>query len=263
MSRTPEPLKPFPPLARLFKLYVALAFVITVLGLYLGQTFVLWFALGAAIGAAVWHSRGGGVTRAAPRVRAENDSVVIGYRRSAALTWAALATYLAVSFVAGVRLFEGLPVHQAFMAFTALLMAVPVPDLIRASVRRSEIRLTWAGMTISGWSTDAYLDWDDVELVDSDPRNPWAFRVLVRAKPGATSYRHRRRRILLPLEPWPQPEDIVLHGVSLDDPVSVMIFLKTLAVLPPHKRSDLLRSPNSVLFLTRQLDVVELLSTVA
>jgi hypothetical protein len=180
---------------------------------------------------------------------ADGVEVQLGWHFPAAC--ALFATFLEGFFLWGAWTVDETPPRVALVALAALVLAV-VPDAVAAAVKTTRVLLTSTAVTYLGWSTAASVQWTDVVEVSLDQRLATRPAVLIRAVPGAPSYRWRRRRLLLPIEPRPGAGELVVPGIALDEPWNLLAFAEQLAKLPEPERTPFLTSVG-VPFLTGQM----------
>jgi hypothetical protein len=122
-----------------------------------------------------------------------------------------------------------------------LLVALPLPDTVRALLRRPDVTLTTRAVAMRGWGADARLEWEDVagvEVVVSHPRRP-VLRVL--GRPAASSWEFSPRRIVLPLDARPDGPHIDVRLQALAAPGALEVVVEELAGMPQDRRAAFLR----------------------
>ncbi len=120
----------------------------------------------------------------------------------------------------------------------ATLLALLAPDAIAAWGRHPVLRITAAGVSYHGWSQEAEIGWDDVDRVELE--NGSQPRVVVRARPGATSLRTRSRRIIHPVDRAVKGQGVAVPSVALDQPNAVRMVMRSLAGMPQAARAGYL-----------------------
>lgn len=122
-----------------------------------------------------------------------------------------------------------------------LLVALPLPDTVRALLRRPDVTLTNRHVALRGWGADAQLAWEDVtgaEVVVPRPRRP-VVRIL--GRPGATSWTFAPRRILVPLDTRPDGPHVDVPILGLARPGALQVVVEELAAQRPDERAAFLR----------------------
>ncbi len=122
-----------------------------------------------------------------------------------------------------------------------LLVALPLPDTVRALLRRPDVTLTTSEVAMRGWGADARLAWEDVagaEVVVPHPRRP-VLRVL--GRPGASSWEFMPRRIVLPLDARPDGPHVDVRLQALSTPGALEVVVQELAAMPSDRRAAFLR----------------------
>lgn len=118
----------------------------------------------------------------------------------------------------------------------AVLGLVVVPDSVRALlVGDRGVVLTPRTLTYRGWSYDFDVLWDEIILVSVDGSNPYLVCIRVdllsEEVPPAT-----RHRIVLGLEPPPQPAHVKIPWVAVDCPAQLAGLARRLSELPAELR---------------------------
>lgn len=121
----------------------------------------------------------------------------------------------------------------------ALFFASLVPDAVMSLVRPRALRLDAVGVRLEGWGVSAALAWDDVaEVAMVTPgRRP---SLEVRGVDGASSWRHRRQRLVWPTEPASHGPVLTVPLASLDAPGAVFVLCRELAAGPRARREAVL-----------------------
>lgn len=198
-------------------------------------------AMAVACAAAFWALSGLG-RNASRRVRREGSVVTVKMRRAwpatSALSAAVLAGFLSQValdpyFGAGLRLATG---------GCAVMLLLALPDLVRATLTGGRVMISPDRIEIRTWSTDAAVDWADVESVGLDPTVGWLGGVRISTRPGAPPPVLRRRRILVPLEKRHPEGCVVINAVALDEPWVLSGWLDALARQTPEARNALLEA---------------------
>lgn len=120
-----------------------------------------------------------------------------------------------------------------------LLFASIFPDAVMTLLRRRSLHIDASGLRLEGWGVSAELGWADVVDVDlvTEGRRP---ALHVRGAGGATSWRHRRRRVVWHTEPAATGPALSVPVAALDAPGAVMVLCRELASSPPERRRSFL-----------------------
>nr|WP_246322141.1 PH domain-containing protein [Nocardioides panzhihuensis] len=116
----------------------------------------------------------------------------------------------------------------------ALLLLIPVPDLVKGLGRRPHLRIGPAGIRLHGWTSDVEIAWSDVLEVSQASINAQTPIVRVRGRDGAASYGHTKRGILFGKRP--ADPDLDVPATSLDDPYGIYVVLNGLAMARADER---------------------------
>lgn len=110
----------------------------------------------------------------------------------------------------------------------ALFLLMLAAEFWRILLRRPELRLGVDRIELRGPGIDAELAWEDVGVVDyRDLGTRWA-AVHVSAATPAPSYRHRLRRLVLPLDRAPEPPGIAVRVGQVPDAPGLLKVLRAL-----------------------------------
>lgn len=121
-----------------------------------------------------------------------------------------------------------------------LLFASIVPDAVRSLLRRQSLHVDADGVRLEGWGVSAALRWADVHEVDlvTDGRRP---AVHVRGVDGATSWQHRRRRVVWHTASPATGPTFTVPVAALDAPGAVMVLCRELVSSSPERRRAFLQ----------------------
>lgn len=193
------------------------------------------------LGSAAWFP-----IRRTPSTFLEHDgnAVVIKLRwhlqSAAAITlsiWVVLLVVGAVSSDSGGRWVLGI---------LALVLVLPVPDLVNGLRRGAMIRIDQQELRFRGWASDASLAWRDVDVVRFAGQGTSAPLVQVSGRTGATSWSFAKRGLLFGRARTKRP-DIDIPVTSLDDPFGVFLVTNALASAPDHERPGLVHGIEELL----------------
>lgn len=119
-----------------------------------------------------------------------------------------------------------------------LLFAVLVPDAVRALRLRPRLELSTRTVIYRGWSLDSELAWTDIASVRIDAG--YRPRLVVDGHAGSASWRVRRHRWILALEPSPGQPEIAVFTLSLDEPERLRTLIDSLRRLTDAQRAPLI-----------------------
>jgi hypothetical protein len=132
---------------------------------------------------------------------------------------------------AGVAVAAGLP---------AAFLLVVAAEMVRASIRRPEVRISAERIELHGTGIDSRLDWDEVAAVTSAHlASRWA-AIVVEAVPDATSYEWRLSRLLLRGDREPDPPGIHLRLGQVTDTSQLRRLLRALHAMDERGREALI-----------------------
>jgi hypothetical protein len=174
----------------------------------------------------------------------DGNVVVIKLRRhlqaAGAITlsiWVVLLVIGAVSSDSGGRWVLGL---------FALVLALPIPDLVNGLRRGAMIRIDQQELRFWGWASDASLAWRDVDVVRFAGQGTSAPLVQVSGRTGAPSWSYEKRGLLFGRARTKRPE-IDIPVTSLDDPFGAFLVANALASAPDHERPGLVNGIDELL----------------
>lgn len=126
------------------------------------------------------------------------------------------------------------------LAPLVLLFASTVPDAVLSLMRPRVLHVDADDVQLEGWGVSAALNWADVVEVDlvTDGRRP---EVQVRGVDGATSWQHRRRRVIWHTELRANRPTLTVPVAALDAPGAVMVLCRELASSSPERRRAFLQ----------------------
>lgn len=124
------------------------------------------------------------------------------------------------------------------LGICALVLALPVPDLVKGLGRGARIQIDQQEIQFRGWTSDASLAWRDVEVVRLAGQGTTAPMVQVAGRTGAPSWSFAKRGLLFGRARTKRP-DIDVPVTSLDDPFGVFVVTNALASAPEHDRPGL------------------------
>lgn len=124
------------------------------------------------------------------------------------------------------------------LGICALVLALPVPDLLNGLRRGAMIRIDQHGIQLRGWTSDASLAWADVDVVRFAGQGTSAPLVQISGRTGAPSWSFEKRGLLFGRSRTKRP-DIDIPVTSLDDPFGVFLVANALASAPDHERPGL------------------------
>ncbi|MGH3973282.1 MAG: hypothetical protein ACRDS9_08150 [Pseudonocardiaceae bacterium] len=124
------------------------------------------------------------------------------------------------------------------LGFCALVLALPVPDLVNGLRCGAMIRIDQQQLQFRGWASDASVAWRDVDVVRFAGRGTAAPLVQISGRTGAASWSFEKRGLLFGRARTKRP-DIDIPVTSLDDPFGVFLVANALASAPDRERSGL------------------------
>lgn len=161
-----------------------------------------------------------------------------------------LTVTMMMLFTAGLLLTES-TLWRTCLVTLQVVTLVFAPDSVRGLVARDRgITLTPRGLTYRGWSFDAEVAWEEIVLISVDPSNVHLPCIRVDVLPVG-GIRARRHRLLLWLEPPPQPGHIKIPTVAVDHPMQLIGLARHLVDLPAQLRHAYLAA-HGLAVLTRQ-----------
>lgn len=193
----------------------------------------------ATAAAVVLFTRAGGGSSVTVR-EADNPAVRVALRPHLPVATLLVLGSLSALVLYGILAF-GLDEGGALLLPVLLLVAAPLPDTVRALLRRPGVTLTAEAVALRGWGADARLSWDDVTgaaLVVPHPRRP---AVRFSGRPGAASWRFTPRRLVVPLDRRPDGPHIDVPLQGLGEPDAFLAAGERLVGLDPTARAGLLR----------------------
>jgi hypothetical protein len=184
----------------------------------------------AAVGGAVtWFPR---ARRPEAYVSSAGGTVTVSLtRRLQAVTLTMLVVLAALLSIGAVAVANG---SSWLLGVLAILLLVPVPDLLKGLGRRPHLRIDPAGIRLRGWTSDAEIAWSDVLEVSQTNINAQTPVVRVRGRDGAASYGHAKCGILFGKRP--DNPDLDVPSTSLDDPYGIYVILNGLAMARDDER---------------------------
>lgn len=186
--------------------------------------------LTAAVGgAAAWFPR---ARRPEAYVSSVDGAVTVSLsRRLQAVTLTMLVVLAALLLIGAIAVANG---SSWILGVLALLLLIPVPDLLKGLGRRPHLRIDPAGIRMHGWTSDAEIAWSDVLEVSQTSINAQTPVVRVRGRDGAASYGHEKCGILFGKRP--ANPDLDVPSTSLDDPYGIYVILNGLAMARDDER---------------------------
>jgi hypothetical protein len=184
----------------------------------------------AAVGGAVtWFPR---TRRPEAYVSSADCAVTVSLtRRPQTVTLTMLVVLAALLLIGAVAVADG---SSWILGALALLLLIPVPDLVKGLGRRPHLRIDPAGIRMHGWTSDVEIAWGDVLEVSQANLNAQTPVLRVRGRVGAASYGHAKRGILFGKRP--ANPDLDVPSTSLDDPYGIYVILNGLAMARDDER---------------------------
>lgn len=184
----------------------------------------------AAVGGAVtWFPRS---RRPEAYISSTGGAVTVSLvRRLPAVTLTMLLVLAALLLIGAVAVGDG---SSWILGGLALLLLIPVPDLVRGLGRRPHLRIDPAELRMHGWTSDVEIAWGDVLEVSQANLNAQTPVVRVHGRDGAASYQHTKRGILFGKRPT--SPDLDVPSTSLDDPYGIYVILNGLAMARDDER---------------------------
>lgn len=183
----------------------------------------------AVVGAVTWFPR---ARRPEAYVSVAGGAVTVSLtRRLQAVALTMLIVLAALLLIGAVAVANG---GSWILGALALLMLIPVPDLLKGLGRRPHLRIDPAGIRMHGWTSDVEIAWSDVLEVRQANVNAQTPVVRVRGRDGAASYGHAKCGILFGKRP--ANPDLDVPSTSLDDPYGIYVVLNGLVMARDDER---------------------------
>lgn len=194
-------------------------------------------------GGAYFHLVGFARRRPGRRVRTttgpRGPEIWIGLRPHRPISVLCLSLSLAMMLGSAGWLIES-PAGQVFIWILLPLPLLLLPDALRGLFARGRgFLLTPQVVTYRGWSYDVEVSWEDIAATGIDQSNPYLICVRVDLRPTAR-VQAVRHKLLVWLEPKPQPDNFQVPTLALDQPAQLAALLSSQSRFPVETRTAVL-----------------------
>jgi hypothetical protein len=163
----------------------------------------------------------------------------IGLRPHRPLSLLCLSLSLAM-MLGGAALVIESPLGQAFMWILLPLPLLLLPDAVRGLFAHGRgFLLTPQVVSYRGWSYDVDVPWEEIAGVGIDTSDPQLTCVRVDLRPGAHA-QAVRHKLLIWVEPKPQPDNFQVPTLALDQPAQLAALLSSQSRVSVQTRSAVL-----------------------
>jgi hypothetical protein len=189
----------------------------------------------AAAAAVTWFPR---ARRPEAYVSSAGDAVTVSLRGRRQVPVVVMLMLLVV--VLAVATFAVDNAGRWVFAAMALVLLLPVPDMVRGVLRQPALRIDAAGVQLRGPAQDVEIAWSDVLDVSQTNVNAQTPVIRVRGREGAASYSHTKRGLLFGRQPAHPGLDV--PSILVDDPYGIYVILNGLAMARVDERSGMVAS---------------------